>query len=463
MKREGTQRQKMDVDRFPVGQFPIVEGFFCIEVKVPADLEYVYALQGMYALMCKKWNYSGEEADRKAVASLVEQAYGATNWEGCMNCEEVAECIDENEATRDALGRFVSGFDGDFRNGDGGFNEPMPAAERASNLAAGSNPTCDDNILYAQCRFVIDETHLSVLDVLQKVEVLSNVGEIIKNIWDSVPLVATLDDVSGANGVVNMILYWQEAIAEEYEAQFTETVGGLRDKLAYALFCRCRPDCEITIDRILWVYQNQLAKYIAPPNLSGLVNLVETLAGLAQDTTFVVELAHYVAWGLVKIVRFFFGRKYDLVLALLIKIKADEPSDDWEALEILFGACKFEVFVRADAPVFIDPPENGNDTDFDVVNGLNYALNPDGVWQGGTAIDYDARGDIGVFNPSAFVPSADIYRLIYKIGIGGSWQYTDDTFEFTAGQSGRLYLAMNDVPGAYSDNLGFLTCDIQEV
>jgi len=294
---------------------------------------------------------------------------------------------------------------------------------------------------------------------------LPEVSERFKNLWDSVPLVATLDDVSGANGVVNMILYWQEAIAEEYEAQFTETVGGLRDKLAYALFCRCRPDCQITIDRILWVYQNQLAQYIAPPNLSGLINLVETLAGLAQDTTFVVELAHYVAWGLVKIVRFFFGRKYDLVLSLLIKIKADEPSDDWEALEILFGACTFIVYVNtAIDNDHITPETVGTDTSFDVLTGHSYGLNCTGTWTYVTGSSFSALGATGVFHVDALVPAAFLSRIIYKVGIDGTWFTVDDDFEFTAASSGRLYLAMNDVyvvPG--NDNSGIITCNIQEV
>lgn len=457
--REFFQMPKMLPDLFP-----LPEDLTCVEIMIPNDPEYLYLLQGFVAAWTKYWNWAGTGDDRKDHAALCQVAYDATDWEQCMNCEEVAECIDENEATRDALGRFVSGFDGDFRNGEGGFNQDMSAEERAANLAAGSNPTCDDDILFAQCRFVIDETHTAILQVLRQVEVLSNVGEIVKNLWDSVPLVATVDDVSGANGVVNLALYWQEAVAESYEAQFTLTVGGLRDKLAYALFCRCRPDCEITINRILWMYENQLKQYIAPPNLSGLFNLIETLAGVAQDTSFVVELAHYAAWGLVKVARYFFGRKYDNVLGLLIKIKADEPSDDWEALEIIFGACKFEVFVRADAFVTTtgDPLLNGNDTDFDVVAATSYGLNTIGTW------NYGAEGPVSglghaTTNPSAIVPSAGLARIVYKIGISGTWQATDDSFEFTASASGRLYLACNDVPGAYNDNSGFLTCDIQEV
>jgi len=450
-----------NVKKLAATEYPVVAGLRCVEIKIPDDDRYLFALAGFVTIMSKSWAWAGSETDRIARAELWQKAYAETDWTGCMDCAGIIECLENDADTREAFKNFIQSVTGDTRS-DGGHGQEMTDEETDIDLAAGSNPTCDPDILYAQCRAVIDETHQAVIDVLQKVEVLSNAIEVIHDLWDSIPVLGTLDEASGVDGMVDLANYWLEAVQEEYEAQWSETVGEVRDLLAYDLFCRCRSDCIINVDRILFVYANRIREYSAVPPLSQLINFLEFLAGLEQDANIVVYMAHFVAWGLVKLVRFLFGRRYDRILELLILMKADEPSNDWEALEALFGACQYSVNVRADAETNMTEENFGNPTDFTVTEGLSYALNPSGVW------NYGAEGDIGAIghatlNPAAAVPAAGLGRIIYCIGKTNNWQMTDASFEFTASVTGKLYLAQNDVPGTHGDNTGFLVCLLEEV
>lgn len=256
--------------------------------------------------------------------------------EACMDfCEQMIDCINDNTATRAALKKLI----GQMAFGSSG-GEALDSAELSDNLAADSNPACNKDILWAQCIKITNETHLAIIDALQKAEVSTNLAEFIDNAQDSLPLIGELLKFFGVDAILNTFTYYQNVLAETYEAQYTETSGGTRDQIAYAIFCKCEADCIVTVDRILDAMTERLVVYIAPPSLSGLINLLETLAGVAQDTTFVVELAFYVAWGLVKISGFLFGAYYKPnLLKILLELAADEPSNDWLIMQGLFGIC----------------------------------------------------------------------------------------------------------------------------
>lgn len=116
--------------------------------------------------------------------------------------------------------------------------------------------------------------------------------------------------------------------------------------------------------------------------------------------------------------------------------------------------------IRVEVPAFIDAFETGGvDSFFDVVLGEDYEFSAFGEWEGGAG-EYDADGQSGATEPTALVPSANIFSLCYKIGELGTWAFCGSLLNFTAGDSGRVYFAMNDVPGAYGDNSGFVTVDL---
>lgn len=253
-------------------------------------------------------------------------------------CSEMIKCLDDDTDTQRAIERIIDRY-----NGGTGRSPGDKASEEELNrdFIEGSNPTCDLDILYAQCYQVVKMTHDAIMDFIQKVLTVTNATELVENFWNSIPFLAVLDDVFGVQGIVDFFQYVIEAIGEGYEGQFTETPLGTHDELAYALFCACRVDCNITIARIVRVLSSRLAVYTSPPSLSGMVNLLEQLFLIEQDTSFIVDLMFYTAWGLVDTAGFLFGVRFDRLLEVVVKMKADEPNNDWTVLELPenFGAC----------------------------------------------------------------------------------------------------------------------------
>ena len=112
-------------------------------------------------------------------------------------------------------------------------------------------------------------------------------------------------------------------------------------------------------------------------------------------------------------------------------------------------------------PANVDLP--GTDSGFAVVMGTDYRITSQGLWNGGSGGDVDAQGQVGVTNPSAVAPAANLYSMLYRVGTSGSWTYVGLDLTFTASASGNLYFIMNDVSGAYGDNTGEITVTFREV
>lgn len=370
-------------------------------------------------------------------------------------CAEVINCLENDEDTRDTINNIINITAGSSGTGPSGGN--MPSSRRNENLVSGSNPTCDLDVLFAQCRAVVKYTDLAVKDVFDKIEVVTNAVEFAGAFWDSLPILGAVDDVFGVNGIKELFLYWQEAITEQYLAEYTETDGGMADELAYGLFCRCRSDCEITIERITQFYKERVSVYFSPPSFAGFINVLEFMFGLEQDTPYVVDVTHFIAWSLVEFGNIFYGKRFDGVLQLILKLKADEPSDDYVALESVFGECADYVCVDATADAITAPFNTG----FFVTSGDTVSVNPFGTWNGGAGPNYDARGKDEVANELFVLPGAKVYRMIFKIGTTGDWFATDDDFIIDATETGDLYAALNDISGGYSDNSGCINVAVE--
>lgn len=321
-------------------EYPTVEGLRCVPVLVPDDDKYVAALAGLYALMTNYYAWEGTYEERGIKRDLLLEAYAATEWENCMDCDDVQECIETHEGTQEAIREIVernTQFPANFPYG-----EKLPLSRQTQDLSTASNPTCNLSILFGQCYGVVDLINDSIVDVLEKIEVTTNVVELAKEALGTIPVVAGAEKAIGIDGAIGMINYFQETVLEGYAAQYTVTPGGTRDEIACAIFCECREDCTITIERLRAVMDERLSVYISPPSLAGFVDLVETLAGINVDTTFVVDLAFYATIGLLVTGNYLFGGAAGNVLDLVIKLKADEPNNDWEILCPCSPVCRSE-------------------------------------------------------------------------------------------------------------------------
>lgn len=75
-------------------QYPVPEGLRCVEIMIPDDDSFMALLGGLLKLPGRSFNWENETFEKRlALAQVWKNAYNATDWEQCMNCEQLIECL----------------------------------------------------------------------------------------------------------------------------------------------------------------------------------------------------------------------------------------------------------------------------------------------------------------------------------------------------------------------------------
>jgi hypothetical protein len=334
---------KFSVTRWNADAAPLVEGTRCISVIVPDDDFFVRVLAAAYSLACPKTNWEGDEAARQDVSSLVEAAFELTDWDGCMDCAGVAECIATDEGTQEALdgavATFIStggsgiynGLAGMFP-GIGAYTFPAGVPQSPSQVAVDqaqasvTNPTCDNDILWSQCLALVQSTNRIIVDVFERIEAATNSVEL-ADAATEFPIIGWVKEALGGDFVLDLIQYWQNSIAEGYNAQYTSDV---ENEIACGLFCVGQANgCELTLENCYDYFTSRLMAHADIPPLSSFIDFLEFVTGLTVDGTLVVDLAFYTSWLGIKWGSFFFSEPFGDRFKLITALAVNDANDDW--------------------------------------------------------------------------------------------------------------------------------------
>lgn len=334
-------------------EYPVVEGTRCVEVKIPDDISFLPVLAGMVAALGNTWSSIGGVAARRAWAEMWQRAYAETDWSGCMDCEQLIECLTPLFEAQTANILTLINNQNTFGTSTPGV--PMTTEQRETNLATTTNPGCDYDILWAQCLALVDYTNASIIDTLEKIEAATNINEL-AGLGDAIPLVGWVLQVFGTELATDTINYFQEAIQETYQAQYTEDV---RNELACALFCLAIFDCAVTIDIVYDLFYSRVSG-IVPSNPGEMIDLLEMLAGIDFDGTNVVDLMFWFCWGAVKLASFtafeaVTVENFEFLLALAV----DDASPDWLLLCDCGSDWNYQLDSTTD-PVWVTFPDWGS-------------------------------------------------------------------------------------------------------
>jgi len=424
-------------------EYPEVASFRCVEVTIPDDNKYLHALAGFISLLANSWSYSGERNDRIYRAALWKMASRLTTWAACMNCEELTECIqpllDELRAqiNQDAIFRQYG-----TENATG---VPLPPEAVEANLAEGTNPTCDWDIVWEQCVQIIEYGNNLIVDALEIAESAANDAELVEVITQ-LPII----DELGGDAIAGYINALQEGLSENYVAQYTTTY---RDEAACALFCLCKADCTVNLERVVQVFQTRIESHFGEPwtSLATIVDLFAYFIDRDIDGTIIADFLMMICFAGGELTNQFLGDVGTKSLETLMNLAINDANDDWL---ILCPDCPNEFDVPATADPFVT---DGYDTGMDLVSGTEYLITATGLWNGGAGGDVDADGTGTPGGTGFIVPTASTYSLCFKIGTGGTPTFCGTELIFTAGASGRLYMFLNDIETGYADNSGVQT------
>jgi len=81
------------IRRVIASQYPLDVGLRCVSVQIPDDDSYLWLLAGFVSLLGNSWSWLGTPAQRDDYSQLWKKAYAATDWDGCMNCDDLIACL----------------------------------------------------------------------------------------------------------------------------------------------------------------------------------------------------------------------------------------------------------------------------------------------------------------------------------------------------------------------------------
>lgn len=298
----------------------------CVSICLSYKEKYALLVQCKYLSWNTRYENLPPGTDIAAFSSAIETALMSEC--ECIDCEYLTNCLqplfdqitDALAVMQRQLNRIEYGYED--RPGN-----QLPPDKLNGNMAGGSNPTCDLDILWAQCIQLIGMTNEFITDVLERIESSTNTidaAEVIGNL----PFI----DEFGGDAVQSYVQLLNEGIAESYAAQYTVT---LRDEMACALFCLCKDDCTISIERINRIFVDYLKDEFgdAPSLFANIGALMSYLLDGSIESDIVVYAMYMLWWGVVGVGGSLAGlEQSNYTLAVILQLAADDPSDDWQVL-----------------------------------------------------------------------------------------------------------------------------------
>jgi len=276
----------------------IPEGSKAFTICVPDDPFFYGVVMGLLKQATFKYYWAGTDEQVTAVTErMLIMYYGYQDQAGCMDCEQVADCIENDEGTQDAIANAIRSSTS-IQNALRDTYDPnqpgvdMPESVSGENVA-GENPGCDLDVLWGWIIAGVNEMDTNNRDAQEVFEGLSNQWERISTVLSGIPGVGVLpvdEVVRYAQGL------WSDDLFEAYEANDTLTY---RRALACDLFCLAQAnDCQLTLDMMLNYFLERIT-YSGSQTLGNIVSylVAGTWTGTQINDTFYLAQLLFLKFG----------------------------------------------------------------------------------------------------------------------------------------------------------------------
>jgi hypothetical protein len=318
---------------------PIVEETRCVEIRIPDDDVYMSVLAGLVGIATKWFNWQRDDTLKgKELARIWRQAYLETDWEQCMECADVAICIDtdagvqnslvqhlinsltNNQLVRDALRESIQPRPGE--------ENPSGNADRNLNT---STIACDDDTLAGAADSLAEWLHQNNIDWLEKISAAATPYTRQIALAENLPNFST-----GVLGelVSAIFTFFSAAFKTNYEAAVDTPY---LDRLKYDIWCMAGNDCNLTITDLYRL----MYKRLGPQSV--------TIDTFAQGFTFAItgewtgpniaNVMMFVQLAAFKFLDGFLSFRGTKALENALTDGFDTPIDDWMDWVSEFGEC----------------------------------------------------------------------------------------------------------------------------
>ena len=200
-------------------------------------------------------------------------------------CESIADCIENSDSVRSALGRFMASYTGTI--GPESVTNPLSPAETTENLLP-ADYTCDDDHLMGMARFIVQALHSTFLEIIEEIEVTSNPFEFLTTLIDNVEI------VSWIGSVAEIVQWLQDQVIEYYGNSYSQVV---EDDISCALWCEFKDTCEVSVDLIIAGYMRVFTEFeVTPPDTNDYTEIIEWITTLvSMPDKLLVTACHWLA------------------------------------------------------------------------------------------------------------------------------------------------------------------------
>jgi len=196
------------------------------------------------------------ETAKKIYYSLI----GIENPEECpaptMTCEDIINCIETDADTRAALLQYLNETGFTSNPGSTIPTLTMSPSQTAENLLPASY-SCTDGQMMATARSIVVEVNRAIVDLLESFELITDPSELLTEVADN------FEGLSWLSTPLEVANWFQDEIAAVYNAAYTYDV---ETALSCAIYCAMLVDCEITLDMLISVAQDEMGSITPPPD-----------------------------------------------------------------------------------------------------------------------------------------------------------------------------------------------------
>jgi len=318
------------IDKLITQQYPLPEGYRCVSVWIPDDDAYMPVLAFWLGMLAKSWFWLGDDSERFARAALWNEAYALNTWDGCMDCLDVADCIETSEEVQAALlARLIFNINNSsavWEALNNVYNQygvgQLPETIAGQNLLPAI-VDCDFDVLWGSVVQLVDSMNTNNINAFEIAESAANLAERASLVLGGIPILETLP-VDEAVTYVNTI--WTDDLMEAYVANDTTEYT---DTLKCALFCiAAGRGCRLSIDDVYEYFIDRIAGDASD-------TFAELIAFLVTGTWTGTEINDMFYAG--QLLMMYYGNKFFPVVGIrpfqqYLDIGSRAPSSAWETI-----------------------------------------------------------------------------------------------------------------------------------
>jgi len=284
-------REKRPRYTLPVTVNP--ENTVCVQINIPDEPMHVAAFWGAMMTLCHAYSW-GNDAEHTAIAvadvwrPIIAQAWDEYEDNGgecatMFDCDDVAGCIENSEATRSALYDWLletlrlhrgTGDDMDLIVSGGGGDTYLSQTfvELADDPIIELGVGCNNDQLFAFCRQLVQWLNRAIQDVLEQVEVATNGLEAVEIVIDEVPV---------GGQIAAFIDFFISSFTEAYLGQYTTD---LENELACDLFCMAQANnCELTFRDVADYFADRITLTSEVNGLQDVIDFIISLTPIGDE------------------------------------------------------------------------------------------------------------------------------------------------------------------------------------